>query len=104
MQSVSSNKVVFGGGLVVGHLLSAMDESLLNRRNTLLLLNLLLDLRDLVLRLNIELDLLASQCSDLDQHVCGCGVVFGSGVFGASYCSSRRREKGTVVQVSSMRG
>lgn len=69
------------------HLLAAMDESLLNRRDTLLLLDLLLDLGDLkavstspfylvhsnyeapvqyylVIRLNIELDLLAGQCSD----------------------------------------
>jgi hypothetical protein len=68
-------------------LLPTKDQSLLNRRNTLFLLNFLLDLRDLyciscripssspveeatypVIRLDVQLDLLSGQGTDLDKH------------------------------------
>jgi hypothetical protein len=46
------------------HLLAAKDETLLDGRDALLLLHLLLDLRDLVVALDVELNLLAGECSD----------------------------------------
>jgi 5-keto 4-deoxyuronate isomerase len=68
VQGVAGDEVVLGGGLVVGHLLAAVDEALLDGGDTLLLLDLFLDLRDLVVHLDIELNLLAGQRSNLDQH------------------------------------
>ena len=49
-------------------LLSGEDESLLRRWDPLLLLYSLLDPLDLVCRLDVDLDLLASQCLHLNQH------------------------------------
>ena len=43
-------------GPVVVHLLAAKDEALLRGRDALLLLDALLDLRDLVGRVDVELD------------------------------------------------
>jgi len=54
--------------LVVDHLLAAVDETLLDGWDALLLLDLLFDLRYLVVALDVELDLLARQGPDLDQH------------------------------------
>lgn len=46
------------------HLLSTKDKSLLNWRDTLLLLDTLLYASDLVVWLNVELDLLAGESAD----------------------------------------
>ena len=64
MQSGAALEGIVGGRLVVGHLLAAKDEALLDGRNPLLLLDLLLDLRDLVVEVDVELDLLAGQGAD----------------------------------------
>ena len=54
-------KNITGGTL---HLLAAVDEALLDRGDALLLLDLFLDLRHLVVALDVELDLLARQGPD----------------------------------------
>lgn len=46
------------------HLLSAKDQSLLDWRDALLLFDALLDLRNLVVRLNIEFDLFSGEGAD----------------------------------------
>lgn len=82
MQRIARNQTVVLRRAVVGHLLAAVDEALLHRRDALLLLDLFLDLRDLdsrvsrcshrsfseceaylVVHLDVEFDLLAGQCS-----------------------------------------
>ena len=50
------------------HLLAAEYQALLHGRDALLLLDLLLDLRDKVRGLNVDLDLLAGERLDLDLH------------------------------------
>ena len=59
---------VIGKGSTVFQLLSGKDESLLIRGNTLLVLNLALDIVDRVGRLNLEGDGLSSQGLDEDLH------------------------------------
>lgn len=54
---------------VVRHLLPTKDKPLLRRRNTLLLLNALLDPRDRLVTLNINLNLLAGERLDLDLRI-----------------------------------
>jgi hypothetical protein len=62
--------VVVGKGAAILKLLAGEDEALLIWRNTLLVLDLLLDLVDRIGRLNLEGDGLASQGLDEDLH-CG---------------------------------
>lgn len=69
MEGGAALEGVFGGCLVVYHLFTTVDQPLLNGRNTLLLFDLLLDLGDLVGRLDIELDLLAREGAHLDLHL-----------------------------------
>jgi len=75
MQRRSPLKTILCCSLVVGHLLPTKDKTLLYRRDTLFFLDFFFDLRDLVLGLDVQLDLLAGQCSDLDEHDCGFGLV-----------------------------
>jgi len=69
MQSGATFELVFACGLVIVHLLSTEDETLLCWGNALLLLDTLLDARDLVVGLNVELNLLAGQGAHFDLHV-----------------------------------
>ena len=62
----TSLDVVLLGGFLVIHLLSGEDEPLLDGWDPLLLLHPLLDARDRVVALNVDLDLLASQRFYLD--------------------------------------
>lgn len=64
MQGGAALEGVVGGGLVVGHLLAAENEALLDGRDALLLLDLLLDFRDLVVEVDVELNLLAGKRAD----------------------------------------
>jgi hypothetical protein len=64
MQRSSALEVVFRCRLVISHLLSAVDESLLDWGNPLLLFDTLLYPGNLVVRLNIKLDLLSGQGAD----------------------------------------
>ena len=66
MESGATLELVLAGGLVVVHLLATEDETLLCWGNALLLLDTLLDARDFVVGLNIELDLLAGQGAHFD--------------------------------------
>lgn len=69
MQCCAAFEVVLLRCLVVAHLLAAIDESLLGRRDALLLFNTLLDLADLVIGLDVEFDFLAGQGTDFDLHI-----------------------------------
>ena len=60
--------VVVGQGAAVLELLASEDETLLVGRNTLLVLNLGLDVIDRVGRLDFKRDCLARQCLDEDLH------------------------------------
>merc|ERR1719323_2266019 len=66
----ASLNLVVSRRLLVVHLLSREDESLLRRRDPFLLLNSLLDPLDLVSGLDVDLDLLASQRLHLDPLIC----------------------------------
>jgi hypothetical protein len=61
-------ELLLRSSLVVAHLLAAVDQTLLCRGDTLLLLDALLDLRDLVVGFDVELDLLAGEGSYFDLH------------------------------------
>jgi hypothetical protein len=64
MQRRTTLQVVLLRRLVIGHLLAAKDQPLLWWRDTLLLLNALLDLLHLVVGFDVEFDLLSGECSD----------------------------------------
>jgi len=64
MKRSTTLKVIFRRGLVVGHLLSTEDQTLLDRGNALLLLDLFFDLGDLVVALDVELDFFPREGSD----------------------------------------
>ena len=66
MEHGAALDVVLGRLLVVAHLLAAKDQALLRRRDALLLLHSLLDARDGVVALDVDLNLLAGQRLDLD--------------------------------------
>eukprot|EP01137_Pigoraptor_chileana_P016148 Opistho-2@72733 len=68
MQDRSALNLVIGCGLVVVHLLSAEDKTLLCGGNALLLLDAFLHSLDLVGRLNIYLDLFAREGLHFDEH------------------------------------
>jgi len=61
--------VVVGKSTAVLKLLAGEDEALLVRRNTFLVLNLLLHILDSVRRLHLEGDGLSRQCLDEDLHL-----------------------------------
>lgn len=64
MQSGPSLQVVLLRAFVVVHLLAAEDETLLLGWDAFLLLDTLLDLRHLIVGLDVELDLFAGECAD----------------------------------------
>ena len=74
VQHRASLNVVLAGLLLVGHLLASEDEALLRRRDPLLLLHALLDPRDEVVRLDVNLNLLASERLHLDLWLAAGGV------------------------------
>jgi len=75
MQCGAALELVVCCSLLVVHLLSSVDETLLRGRNSFLLLNALLYPRDLVVSLDIKLDLLASEGSHFDLHLVGSSIV-----------------------------
>ena len=61
--------VVIGEGLFIFKLLASKDETLLIRRNTLLILDLLLNVSDIVGSFSVESNSLASECLYKDLHI-----------------------------------
>jgi hypothetical protein len=70
--------VIVGKSATILQLLTSEDQTLLIRRDALLVLDLRLDLLDRVSRLNVEGNGLASECLHEDLHfdVFGCRIVF----------------------------
>lgn len=68
MQDRAGRDVELACGLLVGHLPTAKDETLLWRGNTRLLLYFLLDSSDLVVEIDIKLNLFACEGLYFDEH------------------------------------
>jgi hypothetical protein len=74
MQGALLLDVVVGEGAAVFELLTSEDQSLLVRRDALLILNLALDVVDGIRRLDLQGDGLAGEGLDEDLHVVGDGL------------------------------